>query len=82
MDIETENVINLVFPESIPGGITLTIYTWKLIVNILFNIVYMDNYIIFVLELWKENPEFYQYLLKLGGFDVDQLSKDIFISSL
>ncbi|XP_029663097.1 conserved oligomeric Golgi complex subunit 8 isoform X2 [Formica exsecta] len=45
MDIETENVINLVFPENIP-------------------------------ESWKENPEFYQYLLKLGGYDVDQLSKE------
>lgn len=45
MDIETENVINLVFPESIP-------------------------------ESWKENPEFYQYLSKLGSFDVDQLSKE------
>ncbi|KYQ50914.1 Conserved oligomeric Golgi complex subunit 8 [Trachymyrmex zeteki] len=42
MDIETENVINLIFPE----------------------------------ESWKENPNFYQYLSKLGGFDVDQLSKE------
>ncbi|XP_039313358.1 conserved oligomeric Golgi complex subunit 8 [Solenopsis invicta] len=45
MDIETENVINLIFPEGIP-------------------------------ESWKENPNFYQYLSKLGGFDVDQLSKE------
>ncbi|XP_032671808.1 conserved oligomeric Golgi complex subunit 8 [Odontomachus brunneus] len=45
MDIETENVINLVFPEGIS-------------------------------ESWKENPEFYQYLSKLGGFDIDQLSKE------
>lgn len=29
-------------------------------------------------ELWKENPDFYQYLSKLGGYDVDQLSKAIF----
>ncbi|XP_050491286.1 conserved oligomeric Golgi complex subunit 8 [Bombus huntii] len=45
MDIETENVINLVFPSGIP-------------------------------ELWKENPDFYQYLSKLGGYDVDQLNKE------
>lgn len=45
MDIETENVINLVFPSGIP-------------------------------ESWKENPEFYQYLSKLGGYDVDQLNKE------
>ncbi|XP_054009594.1 conserved oligomeric Golgi complex subunit 8 [Hylaeus anthracinus] len=45
MDIETENVINLIFPEGIR-------------------------------ESWKENPEFYQYLSKLGGYDVDQLSKE------
>ncbi|XP_018395598.1 PREDICTED: conserved oligomeric Golgi complex subunit 8 [Cyphomyrmex costatus] len=45
MDIETENVINLIFPEGIP-------------------------------ESWKENPNFYQYLSKLGGIDVDQLSKE------
>ncbi|XP_017886598.1 conserved oligomeric Golgi complex subunit 8 [Ceratina calcarata] len=45
MDIETENVIKLVFPSGIP-------------------------------ESWKENPEFYQYLSKLGGYDVDQLSKE------
>ncbi|EFN83413.1 conserved oligomeric Golgi complex subunit 8 [Harpegnathos saltator] len=45
MDIETENVINLVFPKGIP-------------------------------ESWKENPDFYQYLSKLGGFDIDQLSKE------
>lgn len=25
-------------------------------------------------ESWKENPEFYQYLSKLGNYDVDQLS--------
>lgn len=29
--------------------------------------------------MWKENPEFYQYLSKLGGFDVDQLSKAAFL---
>ncbi|XP_077270417.1 conserved oligomeric Golgi complex subunit 8 [Temnothorax americanus] len=45
MDIETENVINLIFPEGIPDS-------------------------------WKENPNFYQYLSKLGSFDVDQLSKE------
>lgn len=48
MDIETENVINLVFPESIPGRISLA--TWKLIVNILLNnvcIVYIGNYILY-----------------------------------
>lgn len=45
MDIETENVINLVFPNCIP-------------------------------ESWKESPDFYQYLSKLGGYDVDQLSKE------
>ncbi|XP_076644361.1 conserved oligomeric Golgi complex subunit 8 [Halictus rubicundus] len=45
MDIETENVINLIFPNGIR-------------------------------ESWKENPEFYQYLSKLGGYDVDQLSKE------
>nr|XP_033332797.1 conserved oligomeric Golgi complex subunit 8 [Megalopta genalis] len=45
MDIETENVINLIFPNGIQ-------------------------------ESWKENPEFYQYLSKLGGYDVDQLSKE------
>ncbi|XP_076625220.1 conserved oligomeric Golgi complex subunit 8 [Colletes latitarsis] len=45
MDIETENVINLIFPDGIQ-------------------------------ESWKENPEFYQYLSKLGGYDVDQLSKE------
>lgn len=45
MDIETENVINLIFPDGIR-------------------------------ESWKENPEFYQYLSKLGGYDVDQLSKE------
>lgn len=45
MDIETENVINLVFPNGIP-------------------------------ESWKENPDFYQYLSKLGGYDVDQLNKE------
>ncbi|XP_078037313.1 conserved oligomeric Golgi complex subunit 8 [Augochlora pura] len=45
MDIETENVINLIFPNGIQ-------------------------------ETWKENPEFYQYLSKLGGYDVDQLSKE------
>ncbi|XP_043250692.1 conserved oligomeric Golgi complex subunit 8 [Colletes gigas] len=45
MDIETENVINLIFPDGIE-------------------------------ESWKENPEFYQYLSKLGGYDVDQLSKE------
>lgn len=45
MDIETERVINLVFPDGIP-------------------------------ESWKENPDFYHFLSKLGGFDVDQLSKE------
>ncbi|KAK9306651.1 hypothetical protein QLX08_002730 [Tetragonisca angustula] len=45
MDIETENVINLVFPNGIP-------------------------------ESWKENPDFYQYLSKVGGYDVDQLNKE------
>ncbi|XP_034192457.1 conserved oligomeric Golgi complex subunit 8 [Osmia lignaria lignaria] len=45
MDIETENVINLVFPDGIP-------------------------------ESWKESPDFYQYLSKLGGYDVDQLNKE------
>lgn len=45
MDIETENVINLIFPDGIR-------------------------------ESWKENPEFYQYLSKLGNYDVDQLSKE------
>lgn len=30
------------------------------------------------IESWKENPDFYQYLSKLGGYDVDQLSKIIF----
>ncbi|KZC07678.1 PREDICTED: conserved oligomeric Golgi complex subunit 8 [Dufourea novaeangliae] len=45
MDIETENVINLIFPDGIQ-------------------------------ESWKENPEFYQYLSKLGGYDVDQLCKE------
>ncbi|XP_033212455.1 conserved oligomeric Golgi complex subunit 8 [Belonocnema kinseyi] len=45
MDIETEKVIELVFPEGIP-------------------------------ESWKENPDFYQYLSKLGAFDIDQLNKE------
>ncbi|XP_076682070.1 conserved oligomeric Golgi complex subunit 8 [Andrena cerasifolii] len=45
MDMETENVINLIFPDGIR-------------------------------ESWKENPDFYQYLSKLGGYDVDQLSKE------
>ncbi|XP_043484922.1 conserved oligomeric Golgi complex subunit 8 [Leptopilina heterotoma] len=45
MDIETEKVIELVFPEGIPDS-------------------------------WKENPDFYQYLSKLGGFDIDQLNKE------
>ncbi|XP_043278291.1 conserved oligomeric Golgi complex subunit 8 [Venturia canescens] len=45
MDIETEKVIELVFPDGIP-------------------------------DTWKDNPDFYQYLTKLGGFDVDQLSKE------
>lgn len=29
------------------------------------------------IESWKENPDFYQYLSKLGGYDVDQLSKSL-----
>lgn len=45
MNLETENVINLIFPEGIP-------------------------------ESWKENPNFYQYLSKLGGLDVEQLNKE------
>ncbi|XP_076249420.1 conserved oligomeric Golgi complex subunit 8 [Calliopsis andreniformis] len=45
MDVETENIINLIFPNGIQ-------------------------------ESWKENPDFYQYLSKLGGYDVDQLSKE------
>ncbi|XP_015588851.1 conserved oligomeric Golgi complex subunit 8 [Cephus cinctus] len=45
MDIETEKVIESVFPDGIP-------------------------------ESWKENPDFYQYLIKLGGFDIDQLNKE------
>ncbi|CAG5099895.1 Similar to Cog8: Conserved oligomeric Golgi complex subunit 8 (Drosophila melanogaster) [Cotesia congregata] len=45
MDIETEKVIELVFPDGIPDS-------------------------------WKDNPDFYQYLTKLGGLDVDQLMKE------
>ncbi|XP_012253020.2 conserved oligomeric Golgi complex subunit 8 [Athalia rosae] len=45
MDIETEKVIGLVFPNGLP-------------------------------ESWKDNPDFYQYLSKLGGFDVEQLNKE------
>ncbi|XP_046738294.1 conserved oligomeric Golgi complex subunit 8 [Diprion similis] len=45
MDIETEKVIDLIFPDGLP-------------------------------EPWKENPDFYQYLSKLGGFDVEQLIKE------
>ncbi|XP_063990637.1 conserved oligomeric Golgi complex subunit 8 [Diachasmimorpha longicaudata] len=46
MDIETEKVIELVFPEGVPT------------------------------DSWKDNPEFYQYLSKLGAFDVEQLTKE------
>ncbi|XP_015112183.1 conserved oligomeric Golgi complex subunit 8 [Diachasma alloeum] len=46
MDIETEKVIELVFPDGVPT------------------------------DSWKDNPEFYQYLSKLGAFDVEQLSKE------
>ncbi|XP_011312770.1 conserved oligomeric Golgi complex subunit 8 [Fopius arisanus] len=46
MDIETEKVIELVFPEGVPT------------------------------DSWKDDPEFYQYLSKLGAFDVEQLSKE------
>ncbi|XP_008543468.1 conserved oligomeric Golgi complex subunit 8 [Microplitis demolitor] len=45
MDIETEKVIELVFPNGISDS-------------------------------WKDNPDFYQYLTKLGGLDVDQLNKE------
>lgn len=78
MDIETENVINLIFPEGIPGKINFI--TLKLIVNVLLlnnaSFIYMQ----LISESWKENPNFYQYLSKLGGFDVDQLSKNTFIN--
>lgn len=37
-------------------------------------------YATMISESWKENPNFYQYLSKLGGFDVDQLSKNTFIN--
>lgn len=33
-------------------------------------------------DSWKENPNFYQYLSKLGGFDVDQLSKNFLIQCI
>ncbi|XP_001604733.1 conserved oligomeric Golgi complex subunit 8 [Nasonia vitripennis] len=45
MDIETEKIIDLLFPEGIP-------------------------------ESWKDNPDFYQYLSKVGGYDVDGLLKE------
>ncbi|XP_012273224.1 conserved oligomeric Golgi complex subunit 8 [Orussus abietinus] len=45
MDIETEKVVELLFPNGAPDS-------------------------------WKESPEFYQYLSKLGGFDLEQLNKE------
>ncbi|KAK0076618.1 hypothetical protein PV325_005087 [Microctonus aethiopoides] len=45
MDIETEKVIELLFPEGIPDS-------------------------------WRDNPDFYNYLSKLGSYDVDQLNKE------
>ncbi|XP_011502345.1 PREDICTED: conserved oligomeric Golgi complex subunit 8 [Ceratosolen solmsi marchali] len=45
MDIETEKIIELLFPCGIP-------------------------------ESWKENSEFYQYLAKIGKYDIDELTKE------
>lgn len=36
---------------------------------------------LFSIESWKESPDFYQYLSKLGGYDVDQLSKSVYYAS-
>ena len=43
--------------------------------SLITNIVLYFSFI----ESWKENPDFYQYLSKLGGYDVDQLSKSLLI---
>lgn len=87
MDIETEKVIELVFPDGIPGKFNLTADCDSSCNNVsclslrnnhiptLFNYNSIRRFIFPLTESWKENPDFYQYLTKLGGFDVDQLSK-------
>lgn len=43
-----------------------------LVFSILFD---LWNIIFPILESWKANPDFYTYLTKLGGYNVEQLSK-------
>lgn len=71
MDLETEKVIDLLFPEGIPGEVMFTNLN-KVKNQIKRTTNYKQK---IVSESWKENPELYQYLSKIGSFDVDQLSE-------
>lgn len=82
MDIETEKVIELVYPDGIPGKFLSSLHPplhFKIIPFIIIYFIYSIYHVscfFFFKDSWKENPDFYQYLSKIGGFDVDQLNKE------